>query len=397
MKRIVQITMVFALVFGAGSALAFHDGGVAYCAGCHTMHNSIDGDVWSAYPGYTNPMPGNPKLLVQPGATDTCLRCHASYGQMHDGSGYGAGGDFYWVTKEFSWTPPWPGAQTTYSYADNHGHNVISPTYGIIADGTLTTAPGGTFESDKLVCTSCHDPHGQDTFRLLYSNSGLTDPLAPDGPIYVVPGQPGDTRFTFVEAAPIAFGQGRKTTVDADPETDDLHTIYKSGMSDWCANCHTQIHSENTGNYVHKTDEAMNGLAGNYNSYVSSTNLDGGSQATAYNALVPFEDIDADLSDPNDDLGAGATHDYNAGPTGQDKVMCLTCHRAHATAFDDATRWDMHADLLVDSHPKLGDTGATADDVLNSYYGRDWATIDINQRSLCNKCHVKDWGDHAPY
>lgn len=24
----------------SGSAFAFHDGGVAYCEGCHTMHNS---------------------------------------------------------------------------------------------------------------------------------------------------------------------------------------------------------------------------------------------------------------------------------------------------------------------------------------------------------------------
>ena len=71
------------LMVSAGGALAFHDGGVAYCAGCHTMHNSQDGlDVTDSPVGY-------PYLLKAASATDQCLSCHAGYGQFAGGTGYG--------------------------------------------------------------------------------------------------------------------------------------------------------------------------------------------------------------------------------------------------------------------------------------------------------------------
>jgi len=41
----------------------------------------------------------------------------------------------------------------------------------------------------------------------------------------------------------------------------------------------------------------------------------------------------------------------------------------------------------------LTDGGATQDDIDNMYYNYVFVQ---NQRSLCNKCHVKDAGD-APY
>ena len=102
------------------------------------------------------------------------------------------------------------------------------------------------------------------------------------------------------------------------------------------------------------------------------------------------------------DLGTVDTMDYTAGPTSNDQVMCLSCHRAHATPFADATRWDMAADFLVLSHPAVAgadslgnpifDGGATQADIDNMYYGY---TFTNDQRSLCNKCHVKDFGDEG--
>ncbi|MDW7710819.1 MAG: hypothetical protein SCH98_10115 [Deferrisomatales bacterium] len=72
-------------------------------------------------------------------------------------------------------------------------------------------------------------------------------------------------------------------------------------------------------------------------------------------------------------------------------MMCLTCHRAHASAFTSAGRWDFKATFLAESHPREGDSGATGTDALHSYYGRDLiAELGPYQRSLCNKCHVKD-------
>ena len=68
--------------------------------------------------------------------------------------------------------------------------------------------------------------------------------------------------------------------------------------------------------------------------------------------------------------------------------MCLSCHRAHASAFQDIGRWDFTATFIVaDSHPQDGDGGASAEDIENKYYGKVWTD---KQRSLCNKCHIND-------
>ncbi len=364
-KTLLKISLIMVLGLSASSVMAFHDGGVAECAGCHTMHNSQDGALVDA----ANPN-GNAYLLNNGNASDTCLRCHAAYGQFLDGAGYGPGGDFAWVTKTFSWSAWGHGSS---SEGDAHGHNVLSPAYGIETDITLATAPGGDFLSQYLACTSCHDPHGNEDFRLLYS-SDL-------GPRY------NGGRFSFAADAPIAKGNSRRTMSSANNgnETDSKHTIYKSGMSDWCANCHDAFHSDNTNNFVHPIGDLGSTIAANYNAYVSSDQITGGLAATAYMGLVPFEAV-------NVDLDAVDSTNYTQGPTGVDQVMCLTCHRAHASAYQDATRWDMAETFLVDSHPNASDIDFVQSDIDNKDY--DYI-LPVNQRSLCNKCHVKDYGDHA--
>ncbi len=136
-----------------------------------------------------------------------------------------------------------------------------------------------------------------------------------------------------------------------------------------------------TTNHVHPVGEDMGGVvAATYNAYISTDQIVGGNIATAYRGLVPFEAVNVDLAAIN-------PMNYTQGPDGVDQVMCLSCHRAHASAFPDAGRWDFGATFIVDSHPMTGDGGATADDVTNKYYQY---TFVENQRSLCNKCHIKD-------
>jgi len=355
------------LVLAAGSAYAFHESGVAECAGCHTMHNSQDGAPIDT----TNGGIGNEYLLKSGNSSDTCLGCHAAYGQFFGGAGYGPGGDFYWLTKTYSWTSH---GHDVYSYGDSHGHNIISPANELAADGTLTHAPGGDFLSSRLTCTSCHDPHGNQSFRLLYGDGGM-------GPVY------DGGRYDFDNPAPLAKGNSRRTYVGGGGnETDARHTVYKSGMSDWCANCHPNFHSQNTNNFVHPEEDLGSTIAGAYNAYVSTDDQTGGDISTAYWGLVPFEAVNVNLEtvDPTN---------YTQGPTGVDQVMCLTCHRAHASAFPDAGRWDFGETFIVDSHPQATDGGVGPDDPTNKYYQY---TFVENQRSLCNKCHVKDFGD-GPY
>jgi hypothetical protein len=367
-KTLLKLTVILTLALSASAVLAFHDGGVAECAGCHTMHNSQDGALVDA----ANPN-GNAYLLNAGNSSDTCLSCHAAYGQFAGGTGYGAGGDFYWLTKTWSWSAH---GHTSTSEADAHGHNIISPANNLAVDATLSSAPGGDFLSQYLTCTSCHDPHGNQNFRILY-DSNL-------GPIY-----PGVGRYNFASDAPEAYGNSRRTVSGSGIETDLAHTVYKNGMSDWCANCHDQFHSNNTTNLVHPTGVGLGTtVAAAYNAYISSDAVIGGVEATSYRGLVPFEAVNVDFDDPLFD-----SENYTQGPTGADQVMCLTCHRAHASPFNDMARWDMSETFLVDSHPASELEGATLDDLANMYYDYDFPT---NQRSLCNKCHVKDFGD-APY
>ncbi len=367
MKTLLKITLVLALGLSANVALAFHDGGVAECAGCHTMHNSQDGALIDA----AHPT-GNAYLLKTASATDQCLTCHASYGQFYGGAGYGPGGDFYWLTKTYSWSSH---GGTATSEGDAHGHNVVAPGRGLTQDATLTQAPGGTFQSQYLGCTSCHDPHGNTNFRLLYGTEM--------GPVY------NGGRYNFSAAAPLAKGNSRRTMVGATNgnETNSKHTIYKSGMSEWCANCHTNFHAGNTTNFVHPTGEDMgSSIAATYNAYVSTDDLLGGNAATSYWGIVPFEAVNVDLETAD-------SMNYTAGPTAADQVMCLSCHRAHASPFEDIARWDMAETFIADSHPMITDGGAVQSDVDNMYYEY---TFVQNQRSLCNKCHAKDLGD-APF
>jgi len=366
-KTLVKLTLILTLALSASAVMAFHDGGVAECAGCHTMHNSQDGQLVDP----ANPT-GNAYLLNAGNSSDTCLQCHASYGQFAGGTGYGAGGDFYWLTKTWSWSAH---GHTYTSDADAHGHNVIAPASNLTQDATLSMAPGGDFLSQYLTCTSCHDPHGNQNFRILYGSEV--------GPVY------NGGRYDFNADAPVAFGNSRRTVSGNGVETDLAHTVYKSGMSNWCANCHDQFHSSNTTNFVHPTGQAMSSMVvSTYNAYVSSDDLLGGNVSTSYMGLVPFEAVNVDFDDPQFD-----STNYTEGPSAGDQVMCLSCHRAHASPFEDIARWDMSETFLADSHPAGLDEGATQDDLDNMYYNY---TFVENQRSLCNKCHAKDYGD-APY
>ena len=326
------------------AAQAFHDGGVAHCDGCHAMHNSQDGVEVTDTPGDYLQKGSDP--------SSTCLACHASYGQQAGGFGYGSGGDFYWLTKTFTWVSH--GAKE--STGDSHGHNIIALDNDLTSnDAVLGLTPPGAMGAldSELACSSCHDPHGKDGNPLLLWGIGDTR---------------GDKVFT--SAAPVIESPGRRTTASGNPVSDTEHTAFGSGMSDWCANCHTDFLD---GEAMHPADEGLGStIATNYNKYVSTDVIDAGNGPISYWEAVPFETGEA-----QDVLDTGRT----AGPTSASKVMCLSCHRAHASAFPDAGRWDFTATFIVeDSHPLTGDGNASADDVTNKYYGRVYTD---EQRSLC--------------
>jgi hypothetical protein len=172
-------------------------------------------------------------------------------------------------------------------------------------------------------------------------------------------------------------------------ESDDSHVDYGTGMSEWCRNCHQSILDDHSGagDFVHPigSDVTLTNVFSMYNSYINTGDLVAnttgtGDIATAYLQFVPFErgTNDQQLLNPVSTEGPNATS----------KIMCLTCHRAHASAFRSIGRWDFDAVLLADSHPGPGDVGVSGNDVQYSYYGRNISNeFGSGQGPFCEKCH----------
>jgi hypothetical protein len=418
----------------SGTAKAYHDGGVAYCDGCHTMHNSSKGVKMTV--NNLAPGSGNAYLLQGSDDSSTCLNCHAKSpaGSYHVATNpvpatgtapgnYTPGGDFSYLQKSYTWTNSYGGSGS--SAGERHGHNIIAADFGYVQDGTQTVAPGGSYPANKLGCQSCHDPHGQ--FRIIDAAGTIVQKTAgtavlpiggsgsygamPDtneavgvyrllGGIGYAPDSYNASPFTAngpIAVAPATYNQAE----NADNKT--VRVAYGSGMSEWCANCHTGLHNDAyptnlrhpAGNAAKLTAEVIS----NYNSYVKSGDLTN-TVATSYETLVPYEEGSSDRA-------ALALHAVNDGSvtSGADtnsNVMCLSCHRAHATAWDSMTRWNVKSEFLTlgGAYPGTDatgegaygqyNTGKTQAEYQAAMNGKPASHFAYAQRSLCNKCHAKD-------
>lgn len=348
------------------------------------MHNSEDGASMGVLV--------SPWLIKGSDPSSICLNCHSGAGgtyqstvSSHDGSALTPGGDFYWLTKNFSWT----GGN---SPGERHGHNIIAADFGFVQDSFYIQSPGGTYQSVYLSCTSCHDPHGK-----VNSGSAVTGrPISGSGSYGTNPdfgsirgnyrllgdasysGGSHIQGFSFSYPAPIAA----QNPLAPYAETDNSHVDYGSGMSEWCANCHAGYLINEHSAFQHpagnnaKLEAAM---VQNYITYIKTGDLSGNT-ATAYLQFAPFERGTTDPSQLNPKS--------SQGPDTNSNVMCLTCHRAHASAFRAIGRWDFDATFLADSHPANGDVGVTGNDVLFSYYNRGIADeFGTGQLAFCEKCH----------
>ncbi len=458
--KILAAAAMFSLAT-AGSALAFHSGGVAECEGCHSMHNSLEG---SANVTGMAQYHSGPYLLKAQDQSGSCLNCHEAADSKGSGyhistkGGFGIGttaapvegkpgGDFAWL--KMTTTGAVRGAPFT-SEGDRHGHNIIAIDFGYTQDKLQATAPGGTYPASALACSSCHDPHGR--YRRLadgtqvapgtgQNNAGLN--LLPifgsgsygngnatqGGPAYPTAGisaagvyrilggigyQPkslsGSFGFAFAApdaVAPSNYDKGYSPTTNTGGETSNTDptkqviVAYGKGMSEWCANCHTAMlensYTSGMKGLVHPAgNNAMltAPIAANYNAYVSSgvfTNT-----GASYSNLAPFENGTNDYTA----LGAFVTSPSAADTT--KNVMCLSCHRAHASAFDSMTRYYLGNEFMTiadASGNAIYDPSTTENKINNgysaiqqqaAYYGRPATVFGPYARNYCNKCHAKD-------
>jgi hypothetical protein len=131
-----------------------------------------------------------------------------------------------------------------------------------------------------------------------------------------------------------------------------------------------------------------------------------GSIATAYLSLVPFMtgSNDVKVLAPLAD-NTGTVTAAKAGAGSSDQASCLSCHRAHASGWRDALRWNPEGEFITyvttagaavwpgtdttASNPSYAD-GMLSTQVRAAYYDRPVTVFGAFQRSLCNKCHAQD-------
>jgi hypothetical protein len=296
-------------------------------------------------------MNGRDPLLTAATASDVCLVCHVGAdGVLADtpllpGPERGAGNFVFLLEDNLNdaadgLTNPLDGSHA--------GHNIVSAAYGLAADSRYAYGPGGSFPSSQLGCTSCHDPHGNGNFRMLYGAGEIQGGAA-----------------VFTNAAPVAIGLDIADPLQTESPT--RHTAYLSGMSNWCANCHGSYHDHSgSSGFEHSFQERISAEeASQYNRYEGSASPSTGNVSTAYIPQVPFENT-------------LATTTGTAGPSGISTVMCLTCHRAHASSAPASGRWD------------FGVADLNRDGLVSGSYALPSPYPGGGQGQLCEKCHGAD-------
>lgn len=291
---------------------------VGECSNCHTMHYSQGGSL-GATP--------NARLL-----TATCQACHTgdnaagSRPYVIDTGDPGvtalAGGNFYWVNTG----------------SDAKGHNVSGTANP--ADAALgNVPPGGTNLGGVLSCAGTRGCHGgrvsademTDMSGSHHGNSaGIITTSATDigGSYRFLSGIHGyeDTDWELTKSA---TDHNEYKGYDRYGAADSTNTNVTT-ISSLCAKCHGDFHygagkiglaSTMQSPWLrHPTDFDMD-------------NLDGGSEYAAY----AFSTLA-----PPARLTIAAASSSVAG-TDDEIVMCMSCHRAHGTAYDDLLRWDYSA------------------------------------------------------
>lgn len=296
------------LVYGFAEAKV---GGL--CSNCHTMHYSQDGAAPTGGSGGPNA-----HLLL-----NGCLGCHTGTGiagaPLVDGTDltYTAGGSFAnGVT------------------ADAMTHNVVDgltawTTVVGVDDKLGNVAPGGVTLTSQLKCAGAQGCHGSHVATETTSDQGIKGfhhASTSYAYLRIATGNVGEGTDVYGIGSSTwekTAGGGALTTNHnvycASDGTDDV------GISKFCANCHNTFHATTSsgGSWIrHPTDNPTSVLAG-------TPTVD------VLNNPYAFTKTQIDTGMLTTDMATGTAYTKANG-----NVMCMSCHRAHATKYADILRWD---------------------------------------------------------
>lgn len=321
-------------------------GGIAYakvtgvCANCHTMHNSQDGAELSASPS---------DFLLKGG----CVGCHTGTNTGANTTPYVmdtiaptlttmessgttlAGGNFWWVSQPLG---------------DAKGHNVM----GIAGQDSNITADAGAPGGTVFCGSSCHmtlavtqiaDPNLGSGCQGCHLNVMHHD----DGPGTQYVG--ASPWYRFLSGHNLGLGKGVTGIEDNDwqfsigagnhneylgvvgPDKTGAGGFFNLGntMTGFCTGCHGNFHIQDgtaTGAspWLRHPSDSVIPNSGEY-----------AAMSTVYNPDTPV--ARASLDTVNGTPSAIVT-------PGTDMVMCLSCHYAHGSPYDDILRWD-YSDIIA--------------------------------------------------
>lgn len=316
------------------------------CSNCHTMHNSQNGQPMATFGGTTSAQP----CLLR----GTCLGCHGqnaggtvniiSLGNvpqvLHAATTDLAGGNFAYIT----------GAKTRGTGTDSNtaGHN---PTDLGTNETILTSPPGDQhatgITNTNFTCAGAKGCHGnravEDKLLSIKGSHHTIDTALKFGAGFTTATQ-GTTsgvsyRFLLcVKGAEDTDWEGTTTTTDHNEYfgatsmgASSLTSPANNTISGLCAECHGYFHGATASEagsvspwLRHPTDIVLPNT-GEYTGY------------TAYSFVAPVA---------RQSIAAGSTLALGTVAPGTDVIMCLSCHRAHASPYFKMMRWDYKSSTL---------------------------------------------------
>ncbi|RJQ17723.1 MAG: hypothetical protein C4560_08415 [Nitrospiraceae bacterium] len=399
--------------FAGGATGLYHSYDNLPCGDCHSLHVSGNGGTEANY-GH---------LLHKKDITDLCLSCHMKGNETPatadlptvkdagwvapvvmtldgvDPSGIAMpAGDFYWAN-----TDPEKGHNPAYTKGGS------ATSRSMKADSVLgANPPGGSITEGGWSCISCHGIHD----RFGSEISAWRQVLRKINGICVT----GDVSGYGVETANsdciqnqnyepvksnsrgdiqgIGYINARKdgnTLEGADlfaDESDVNKNVYRGGFSSFCSACHGDFHggnaeTRNSSNNNTRAEDSWIRHPANIKMNETGSNYG----ISTYTAVV----INKQGTNPNpagydwkyplvqpDNSFMVKTRVSSAGDSstaiGDSRIMCLTCHKAHATKYDNMTRWN------TDSHSFIAN-GQT------DFEGQ--VSNGDNLAYGCGKCHQK--------
>ncbi|MHB0935678.1 MAG: cytochrome c3 family protein [Armatimonadota bacterium] len=310
---LVITTALFAAAILNVQAGEYHIGEQNVCSDCHVSHASKDGAPVSVSENL---------LRSSTGEIGLCMSCHDGSNAMAPdivsngtatspsdvvatryASKYGSSAGFF---------------QGDYLQSDSpYGHSLLPQAAATAPLSTSYSKLGG------LVCSDCHDSHGNGNYRNL-----LTDPN---------PASPG--------SFPILIGTHVSETVPVNAQNPNPAVAYDTGnvglytannLAGWCTDCHDQLAANGTG-----TPPA------HYLGHPSDVEIGGaGAHTDSSNWINPVLTDRSGFGTDIGDLTAGIPRVRYGSPTGSnqtagmnDTVTCLSCHKAHGSKYQHGLLW----------------------------------------------------------